>query len=480
MKYYLFSILFFTLSVSITANSQRVLKGMVRAGNKGIANVIIANGKNFTTTRPDGTYTLHSDTTQAYVYYTLPSGYESPVENGIPVFYKWIEASTDRYDFNLKKSAVSQKKHAFIVWADPQVIDPEEFKLLEGVAKDVTLTVEEYKQMPVHAICCGDIVFDRLNLFDDYKKVLTKINVPFYQSIGNHDMDYSNKTHETSTRSYEANFGPAYYSYNKGDIHYIVLNDVFYYGYSYQYMGYLDQRQLDWLTQDLSHVDKGSTVVITLHIPTMYIDAETNPSLEKLQKNSLVNNKHFYEKLKGYDVHLLAGHSHTQWNTIVNDSILEHTHAAASAAWWQGEVGLDGTPKGYSVYEADGNKLVWRFKGTGLPKDHQFKVYPVGADPDNSEAFVVNVYNYDPQWTVVWYENNILQGNMEQYCGVDPLACELYQPGQNKKYGWLCYDKTNHIFKATPKQKGSDIRVEVTDRFGNKWSETLKNDFYET
>ena len=448
--------------------SQERIQGTIRCNKKGIENIVVTDGRNFTTTDAYGKFSMIPDKKQKYVYYSLPSGYESPVEDGVPVFYQAIGNQKTDYNFELLKAEKAQTKYTFIVWADPQVGDPAEFTLLDKVIDDINTLKKSYNTY-FHGISCGDIVFDRLDLFSDSKKRLTEMNFPFYQAIGNHDMDYTNRTDETSTQTYQSQFGPDYYSFNVGNIHYIVLNDVFYYGYLFYYMGYFPQNQLDWLSQDLSYVKKGSTVVIALHIPTYYTDANPKPDLEYRQQNSVINNQAFYDLLKGYNVHIMAGHSHTQWNTLVSDSIFEHTHSAACSAWWQGEIGLDGTPKGYTVYEVNGDSLKWYFKGVGLSKEHQFKFYPVGTDADNLDAFIVNVYNYDPLWKVEWYENGVWMGELKPYWGVDPVAKELYQPGKNKKYSWLEYVETNHLFKGIPKNKESKIEIKVTDRFGNQY-----------
>lgn len=474
MKKQFFSLLLFFLCLfQGISQPYEIIKGSVKSLSKGVEGVVITDGKNFTKTNNKGEFRIDSDTTQAYIYYTLPTGYDSPVENGIPVFYQKKNSAVTEYNFEIKKSKFDQKKHTFLVWADPQVSDLGEINQLEKVKEDVNKTILGYKNTPVHAISCGDIVFDQLNLFDNYKQLLNTINIPFYQTIGNHDLDYSNQTNETATKSYRSKFGPDYYSYNVGNVHYIAMNDVFYYGYEYHYMGYFSEKQINWLQEDLKYVKKGTTVVIAVHIPTRYFDRDTNPDLEKRQKNSLLNNSFFYGKLKDYNVHILAGHSHTQWNTAISDSILEHTHAAACGAWWQGEIGLDGTPTGYTVYEVDDNNITWFFKGVGFTKADQFKVYPIGADSENPDAFVANVFNYDEKWKINWYENGKLIGEMQQYWGIDPKAKEIYKPDTNVKYPWMSYDYTNHIFKATPKDKNAKITVEVIDRFGNKYSKSL-------
>ena len=57
-------------------------------------------------------------------------------------------------------------------------------------------------------------------------------------------------------------YGPAYYSYNVGEVHYAVLNDNYYIGRDWYYIGYLEERQLAWLERDLSFVPAGTTVVV--------------------------------------------------------------------------------------------------------------------------------------------------------------------------------------------------------------------------
>jgi hypothetical protein len=53
------------------------------------------------------------------------------------------------------------------------------------------------------------------------------------------------------------------------------------------------------------------------------------------------------------------------------------------------------------------------------------------------------------------------------------LAGQLYQPGNNKKHGWLSAGTTYHLFKAKPENHNASIRVEITDRFGNIYSQEI-------
>lgn len=472
-------LLFFAGQLSAAETLTHItVKGRICCQGRGLADILVTDGEFCTLTDGDGHYTLLSDSDKSFVYYTLPSGYESTVEHGLPIFYRRINNEAgDLYvrDFDLIKSRRDQERHAFIVCADPQVRETAELDLLAKVVRDMRETLSGMDPaLAVHGICCGDMVFDRPDLFDPYITLMSGAGIPFYHLIGNHDLDYSNITHETSSRTYQAKLGPPYYSFNRGKIHYITLNDVFYYGYSYHFMGYLDQRQLNWLKADLQRVPRGTTIIVSLHIPTRYGESPAKPDLLELQKNALLNAQVVYDLLKGYQVHIMAGHSHEQWNTVISDNILEHVHGAACAAWWQGELGTDGTPGGYNVYEVKGNRLTWYFKAAGRPVSDQFALYPVGSDAAHPDFFIANVYNYDPLWKVYWLENGVRKGEMEQYWGEDPGAKTLYPPGKNKKVPWLSPGQTDHLFKARPTQNDADISVQVIDRFGASYTRALK------
>lgn len=460
---------------ALTNNQQILVQGAVLCNGKGVPSVPVTDGSTVVETDINGTYILHTSSEKEYVYYSLPSGYESPIQDGVPVFYAPLGKNKLEQQINFKLTACkkSQTKHAFILWTDTHLKTKVDCDLLKVVIDDVNKTVAGLStQQPVHALSCGDNVFDQVDYFENYKQMVAQTNLPFYQVIGNHDMDYNNRSEELSGKSFSAKFGPTYYSFNKGKVHYVVLKDVFYYGYSYRYIGYIDEKQLSWLEKDLSVVKPGSTVIVALHIPTIYGESENADSFSTLLSNSVMNRSALFKILSPFNVHILSGHSHTQWNTVISPSLFEHTHVAACAAWWQGEISVDGTPKGYTVYQVDGDSLSWYFKGVNLDKNDQFKLYPVGSDIKYPSCIIANVYNYDPAWTVNWYENGVLIGKMEQYWGEDPQAKSLYPPGKNEKYSWLGVEETHHLFKAKIQNPGVKITVKVADRFGNVYVKT--------
>ena len=70
----------------------------------------------------------------------------------------------------------------------------------------------------------------------------------------NHDLDLNVRSNEHARTTYKSYYGPTYYSFNRGNVHYVVLDDIFFIAKSYLYVGYLTEQQLQWLEQDLKQV----------------------------------------------------------------------------------------------------------------------------------------------------------------------------------------------------------------------------------
>lgn len=460
--------LFFGAGVSASPAGITVRGRITDDGGKPLAGVPVTDGHDIVKTDRRGRYELRTTPDADCVYYTLPAGYApGGYDRTVPKFYAPIDPdkADQRIDFTLVKQTRDQDRHVLVVWADPQIYLREEFAELDEVVADMKQLIDGY-DVPVLALSAGDNLFEKPELIETYKNCIAPLDIPFYHVIGNHDMDFDQRSNRASDRTYMQHFGPSHYAFNVGRVHYVVLKDIFYYGYRHDYIGYLTEDQLDWLERDLADVAKGSTVFVGMHIPAVYGDTEKASGLT-LMRNSLMNTGALLRILEGYRVHILSGHSHIQWNTVISDHIIEHTHGAASGAWWQGPVGLDGTPKGYTVYEIDGSDVSWYFKGAGFDRTDQFRVYVDGPN------VVVNVYNYDPEWRVELFENGRSLGEMERYWGADPMAKGLYPPGGCKLHRWLCYGETHHLFRGRISDPEAEIRVVVTDRFGNVYERRL-------
>ena len=220
-------------------------------------------------------------------------------------------------------------------------------------------------------------------------------------------------------------YGPAWYSFNVGKVHYIVLNDNSYVGRDYFYIGLLDERQLRWLENDLSYVPAGSTVVLALHIPTTLGQDDRDAFQYGSIGDNLANKPALYAMLAPYKTLILSGHMHTSDFQKISHNITEINVAGLCGAWWCGEVCIDGSPAGFKIIDMDGEKAEWIYKGCGHPLDYQMKVYV--DNPDYPGQIVANVWDYDPMWKVEYFENGVKVCDMERFKAQDPLAAELYK-----------------------------------------------------
>lgn len=459
-----------------TADPVRI-RGRVQAAGKGAARVGVTDGLSVVETDEEGAFELHSTTRRPFVYLSLPTGYQIPQnETGTARFYKPIRAGAGGemdVRFELAPTQRSEENHAFLALADPQTQTEEEMRLFhEQTVPDVQATVQALGEASLFGVSCGDIMFDNLSLYPEYEQAVSQMGLPFFQVIGNHDLDFDGMTDAASARTFHSYFGPAYYSFDRGAVHYVVLDDVFWHHAGY--FGYLDADQLAWLEADLKRVEAGRPVVVFAHIPSLTTrhlrqgDEKPSPGI------SITNREALYRLLEPYNAQILSGHTHENEH-VFEGGPHEHVLGTVCGAWWSGPICHDGTPNGYAIYEVRGEDVRWRYKSTGHDADHQMRVYGRGADPSAPGEIVANVWDWDPEWTVVWYEDGARKGEMAQRVGTDPLSEKLHRGEDEPEHRpWVEPKPTNHLFYAPVSPGAADVRVEATDRWGRTYTTTLE------
>ncbi|AXY77886.1 metallophosphoesterase [Paraflavitalea soli] len=454
------------------------IKGRVQSNGSGIANVAVTDGYSVATTDKKGNYTINAHSAAEFVYISVPAGYAFPHDKGIAQFYQALTQKEGalKADFHLEKLTTDDTKHNFVVWADTQIISAKDGELLKTQsAPDLRQLVAGYPQGTLfHGIGCGDLVWDHFELFADYRAAVDITGVPFFNVIGNHDMDIDGGSDDVSAKTFKQQFGPTYYSFNRGKVHYIVLDNVFFIGTAKKYIGYLTEAQLRWLEQDLALVKPGSTVVVSNHIPTDTGNQRRNKLEEEAIGGTVSNRNQLYKLLKPFKTHIMSGHTHVneKWE---KDNLMEHVHGTVCGAWWTGPICSDGTPNGYGVYEVDGDELKWYYKSTGKEKDHQLRVYGKGKLATAPDEIVANIWNWDPKWKIEWWEDDVAKGIMEQRVALDPWSIELHGgPQLPKKHKFVEPTLTDHLFFARPSAAAKKITVKATDRFGQVFTETMQ------
>ncbi|MDP2496794.1 MAG: calcineurin-like phosphoesterase family protein [Candidatus Palauibacterales bacterium] len=454
------------------------VRGRVVGPDGGLEGVAVTDGLDVVTTGEDGRFRLAAGAARGFVYVSIPSGYRIPRSStGTARFYRRLDPGAEEQEvlFELQPLRVSDEEHAFLLLADIQTETPEEMaRFHERTVPDLKETVADLGAVPTFGLACGDIMYDRLELFDRYERAVSRIDLPFFQAVGNHDLDMEAATDIGSTATFTRRFGPRYYSFDRGAVHYVVLDDVHWHGRGY--LGYLDRDQLTWLENDLRHVEPGRRVVVALHIPVLGTSHLRVGRDEPVLRRAVTNRDRLYELLEPYRAHIVSGHTHENEHSF-QGPVHEHVSGTVSGAWWTGPICADGTPSGYSVYRARGEHLEWRYRATGRSADHQLRTYPAGSDPQAPDEFVANVWDWDPEWTVVWYEGADRRGRMARRTGRDPLSVELHR-GEEKpeKRPWVDPYSTRHLFYAPAPESDAEVVVEATDRFGRTYSARLSAD----
>lgn len=338
--------------------------------------------------------------------------------------------------FAVSAAFAQAPEYRLIVVADPQVYQRSELDSVRRAAADIRLIASD--GVPTTGIVLGDIVGTMPDsLLVPTMDALAESGVEFRYVVGNHDLDTDTGSNADARRTFRAQVGPRWYSFDVGGAHCVVLDDVFMLSRGVaRYVGYIEQEQLDWLGEDLRDVPAGSALLVCLHIPTWSRAAEKG-EWSKEELNKVVNNREsLYRMLELYKVHILAGHEHYQAFYTPVPHVEEHVHAPLSTYFWQTALSMDGIPAGYSVYETRGRDVEWYFKAVDHPRERQFSV-------ERGDTLTVNVWNWDTRCAVEWWENGLSRGDMAPH---PTLA---------------------HRFEAVPESAASNVRVEFRDRFGN-------------
>ncbi|WP_439583394.1 metallophosphoesterase family protein [Dyadobacter bucti] len=120
------------------------------------------------------------------------------------------------------------------------------------------------------------------NLFHEVLR--NENSLPLFSCIGNHDI-WANKEHNAlfgdgkKWAMDEFKLPEPYYSFDKNGWHFIFLDSIHPQEDGFRYYARLDDKQFDWLENDLRNVDPDTPVMIVSHIPILaacvFLDGDT-------------------------------------------------------------------------------------------------------------------------------------------------------------------------------------------------------------
>ena len=514
--------------VDIEPTGDNNVYGVVHCDGEGLADVVVSDGVEVVKTDKDGVYQFKSAKKWGYVFVSIPKGYEVSSEGVLPQFHATLTEQADkaeRHDFNLVK--VNQDKYRVYFLGDMHLADrTNDLNQFDNCMKEVKADIMD-DDVKSYVITLGDMTWDLywysrnyyfpqyLNSVNYYFKNAAK-QVQFFHTIGNHDHDMCKDGDFNTVIEYVKDIAPTYYSFNIGDVHYIVLDDILCTNVGgaasakpeRAYESEVTDEQLKWLAKDLSYVSNTTPVIVTSHAPVYAKETKKNVNTYYLNNSAAL-----VSKFKGYNVDFVTGHTHVLYNVDKSsEGIYEHNAGAVCASWWWSgyltpgiHICTDGAPGGYSVWDITGTDKKWHYKGTGRDENEQFRTYDLNnvwftvekdapkvpaalksdfekytdAYPKNSKNEVlINIWNWNPKWQIEIKENGKTLTST-RVKGYDPLhiaalTAKRFNNSAIKEVPAFTTTVNYHMFKVKASSPTSTIDIKVTDEFGNVYTETME------
>lgn len=387
--------------------------GIKDGSERGLSGVKVSDQTNIVTTDRNGHWELPLEADEDTAYFVIkPRGYMTPVDNDqLPKFYYIHKPKgsptlrfpgvaptgplPDSIDFPLVASKEPNKFEA-LFFGDTQ---PRDVREVDYIRHDIVEPLVG-KHTAHFGVTLGDIVFDDLSVFDPLIKTIALLEIPWYNVLGNHDINYDAAHDEHSDETYERYFGPNYYSFDYGPVHFVVLDNVEWIKPATgngNYRGGLGLKQLSWLAKDLELIPKNQLVVFMMHIPIVgTVDREPFFRLIENRPYALSVSAHTH-----YQEHILLKTEHGWKGKHSHHHVVNVT---TCGSWWQGspdEQGIphatmrDGAPNGYAIFRFDGNQYKIEFRAARRPVTYQMDIIApetVAVSDLNKTEVLVNVF----------------------------------------------------------------------------------------
>lgn len=472
--------------------------GVQDRGEPGLAGVLVSNQHDFVKTDRNGRWSLVA-TNDTIFFVVKPRGFRTPVdENNLPRFYyihKPQGSPPLKYpgvaptgplpkniNFPLRRQE-EPKRFAALFFGDTQ---PRDLREVDYITRDIIEPLIG-RHDAKFGVTLGDIAFDDLNTFEPLAASIALLGIPWYNVLGNHDLNFDADHDHHSDETFERVFGPSYYSFDYGPTHFVVLDDVVWQGAKTQpdnrgrYKAGLGKAQLDWLAKDLANVPSNQLVVLMMHIPINEIE-------EREQLYRLLETRPFALSV--------SAHTHYQEHRFITREDgwrgpEPHHHVVnvtTSGSWWQGapdENGVPhttmrcGAPNGYAIFTFDGNQYGIEFRAARRPATYQMQIEAPAAVPAGETAgkpIYVNVFGGSDRSKVEWRLGKGEFRPMTKVREADPAYARLHERDKSLQAPYRPLPApiaSPHLWKAQlPGRipRGTVvIEVKTTDMFGQTY-----------
>ncbi|MFP4171660.1 MAG: calcineurin-like phosphoesterase C-terminal domain-containing protein [Candidatus Hydrogenedentota bacterium] len=480
--------------------------GVREEGDPGVPEVRVSNGRDVTVTDEEGRWRLPLDGDRTIFFVIKPSGWRAPLNgDNLPQFhyihdpegspeleYEGIAPTgtlPDSIDFPLEPQEEPSELRV-LMCGDPQ---PRNGREVAYIAQSAVPELAEAEAD--FGVSLGDIMFDNLEYYGPLNAAMGLAGKPWYNLLGNHDLNFDVPDNEHANDTFIRVYGPTYYAFEYGPVHFIVLNNIDWMGATEEggsgsYRGRLGERQIEFVRNELEHVPQDKLSVIMMHIPLDSPDTEAEGS-------NTVDREDLYRIIEDRpNLLTLSAHRHLHGHFMLDeengwrgDNPLHHIiMGTLCGSWFRGapnEQGVpvammaDGTPRGCGMFRfADQHYSMDGYKVFGAGADHQMHIEApnvVARDEVEETGVYVNVYNGCERSEVRFRAGSDgAWRDMDRTVEPDPRYVWLYERDQDVESPYLspsdpynCYHLWRINLPADLPEGTHMLEVEATDRFGN-------------
>lgn len=231
--------------------------GTFDKGERPLKGIAVSDGLNVVQTASDGSFTLPGHAKERFVFITTPSGYRTDNKH-----YRNIKGQSNSFEFGLQPYSGGIKKdgkHKFVHIADTEIFNTENHDDWVDNVRDYSANEES-----AFIIHTGDICYE--NGLENHIRLMNtaNMNCPMFYCIGNHDLVKG----EYGEQLFESLYGPVFYSFEVGNVHYIVTPML---GGDHA-PSYKKEDVYRWMKNDLAQVSADKAVMVFNHDLLTYND----------------------------------------------------------------------------------------------------------------------------------------------------------------------------------------------------------------
>jgi hypothetical protein len=348
--------------ITVSVFEDRNANGIRDAGERPLAAIAVSNQNDVVATNAAGEAPIPRGST-GVIFVSVPDNYRS-------VGPFWRSSSASTISFALAP-APAPRNFTFVHASDTHV----EQRVVDRMRRFRSMT-DSIK--PAFAIITGDLIRDAMSqtdaisrgYFDLFVTEAKAFRTPLWVVPGNHDHFGIIRSRSKASPSdpmydrgmYRSYFGPDFYSFTYGGVHFIGLNTLAVDDSAYY--GLVDSVQLAWIQRDLKLVPASMPIVTFNHIPmvsaweilTGFVDMPLVSSIKMVNgrtthRHTVANTLDVMTAMRGHPwVLALGGHIHEAEKLTFQTEGTMTRFEQAAAIVGGGSIQDFVIPSGFSVY----------------------------------------------------------------------------------------------------------------------------------